>query len=143
MVLPLLVVLLSLLLQPHSTRALLPQQQNSCVSNSRPSYASRSTALDLYRQSGISTSGAVRSVRRSSVLFAVGRGRESSRAAGRGAGGSGRNYRPRSSIQQAKVSRILRDELSDIICSGDIKANSYPPDGLLQSVTIAEIELSG
>lgn len=46
-------------------------------------------------------------------------------------------------ILKQKVSRMLRDELTDMICTGDIKATVYPDDGLLRSVTICDIDLSG
>ena len=45
-------------------------------------------------------------------------------------------------IGQRKVSRLLRDELSDIITSCDIKATIYPPDELMRSVSIADVEYS-
>eukprot|EP00600_Ochromonadales_sp_CCMP1393_P009404 CAMPEP_0174969074 /NCGR_PEP_ID=MMETSP0004_2-20121128/8524_1 /TAXON_ID=420556 /ORGANISM="Ochromonas sp., Strain CCMP1393" /LENGTH=203 /DNA_ID=CAMNT_0016218451 /DNA_START=53 /DNA_END=664 /DNA_ORIENTATION=+ len=45
-------------------------------------------------------------------------------------------------IGQAKVSRILRDELSDIICSCDIKATVYPDEDLLRGVSVASIDFS-
>lgn len=46
-------------------------------------------------------------------------------------------------IRKRKIARILRDELSDIICSGDIRANVYPDEALLGSVMITDIELNG
>lgn len=53
-----------------------------------------------------------------------------------------RSTAPSNNIRQMKVARVLRDELSDIICSGDIKANIYPEDNLLKSVNILNIQLS-
>jgi ribosome-binding factor A len=43
---------------------------------------------------------------------------------------------------QQKVGRMLRDELSDIITGGDIKANVYPEERLLRGVTIADIDFA-
>ena len=45
-------------------------------------------------------------------------------------------------IRQARMSRSIRDELSEIICEGDIKATSYPEDDLLKSTCITEVEIS-
>jgi ribosome-binding factor A len=47
-----------------------------------------------------------------------------------------------SDIMQQKVGRMLRDELSDIIASGDIKANVYPDERLLRGVTIDDIDFA-
>ena len=49
---------------------------------------------------------------------------------------------PKNNIKQLKTARVLRDELSDIICSGDIKANVYPDENLMRSVTVLNVELS-
>lgn len=49
---------------------------------------------------------------------------------------------PRNKIKSAKVARVLRDELSDIICTCDIKAPVYPNEELLKTVSIVDIELS-
>ena len=49
---------------------------------------------------------------------------------------------PKNNIRQLKAARVLRDELSDIICSGDIKANVYPDENLMRSVTVLNVELS-
>lgn len=49
---------------------------------------------------------------------------------------------PKNNIRQLKTARVLRDELSDIICSGDIKANVYPDENLMRSVTVLNVELS-
>jgi ribosome-binding factor A len=48
----------------------------------------------------------------------------------------------KNNIKQMKVSRILRDEISDIICTGDVKAVVYPDENLLKCVTIVDIALS-
>lgn len=45
-------------------------------------------------------------------------------------------------ILKQKVGRMLRDELTDIICSCDIKANVYPDESLLRGVTISDIEFA-
>ena len=45
-------------------------------------------------------------------------------------------------IRQARISRSIRDELSEIICEGDIKATAYPEDDLLKSTCITEVEIS-
>ena len=47
-----------------------------------------------------------------------------------------------SSIGQQKTARLLRDELTEIICTCDIKAINYPDENLLRSVSIADIEFS-
>lgn len=44
-------------------------------------------------------------------------------------------------IKQLKAARILRDELSDIICSRDIKAFSYPDDNLLQRTSVVDVDI--
>ena len=69
---------------------------------------------------------------------------------GSGSGGSGseniskkRMINTRSSgIGQQKTARLLRDELTEIICTCDIKAVNYPDENLLRSVSIADIEFS-
>ena len=45
-------------------------------------------------------------------------------------------------IRVARVARALRDELSSIICEGDIKAMFYPDEELLRSTSIMEVEVS-
>ena len=45
-------------------------------------------------------------------------------------------------VRVARVARALRDELSDIICQGDIKAQIYPDEDLLRSTTIMHVEVS-
>ena len=45
-------------------------------------------------------------------------------------------------IRQLRFSRNLRDELSDIITSSDIKANNYPEERLLRGTSIIDIEVS-
>lgn len=47
-----------------------------------------------------------------------------------------------SGIRQARLSRSIRDELSEIICEGDIRATSYPDEDLLKSTCITEVEIS-
>jgi len=47
-----------------------------------------------------------------------------------------------SGIGQQKTARLLRDELTEIICTCDIKAINYPDENLLRSVSIADIEFS-
>mmetsp|Transcript_23445 Transcript_23445/g.47118 ORF Transcript_23445/g.47118 Transcript_23445/m.47118 type:complete len:187 (-) Transcript_23445:74-634(-) len=47
-----------------------------------------------------------------------------------------------SDILKHKVSRVLRDELTDIICSCDIKANNYPPERLLQGVSVVDVDFA-
>mmetsp|Transcript_14632 Transcript_14632/g.21806 ORF Transcript_14632/g.21806 Transcript_14632/m.21806 type:complete len:199 (+) Transcript_14632:29-625(+) len=49
---------------------------------------------------------------------------------------------PGNNVRQLKAVRVLRDEISDIICSGDIKANVYPDENLLKAVSIINIDLS-
>jgi ribosome-binding factor A len=48
---------------------------------------------------------------------------------------------PSNDLRKLKYARILRDELADIICSVDIRASRYP-EGLLETVSIVDIELS-
>lgn len=45
-------------------------------------------------------------------------------------------------IRQARISRYIRDELSEIITTGDIKANNYPPDDLLRSTSVMNVDIS-
>ena len=45
-------------------------------------------------------------------------------------------------IRQARISRSIRDELSEIICEGDIKATAYPEDDLLKSTCITDVDIS-
>jgi len=40
------------------------------------------------------------------------------------------------------VARSIRDELSDIICNVDIKANAYPDEDLLKATSIVDVEIS-
>lgn len=47
-----------------------------------------------------------------------------------------------SGIRQARLSRSIRDELSEMICEGDIRATSYPDEDLLKSTCITEVEIS-
>jgi ribosome-binding factor A len=49
---------------------------------------------------------------------------------------------PFTDLRKLKYGRILRDELSDIICSLDIKSSIYPDEGLLESVSITDIDLT-
>lgn len=85
------------------------------------------------------------------ILFAAGAGGERGagaggrgRTGGGGGGGGGGKTRdsPQHRIKTAKVTRLLRDELSDIITSCDIRATVYPEDKLLQTVSIVDIDLS-
>ena len=46
------------------------------------------------------------------------------------------------SIRQSRVARSIRDELSDIICNVDIKANAYPDEDLLKATSIVDVEIS-
>ncbi len=48
----------------------------------------------------------------------------------------------RSNLKQMKAARIVRDEISDIICRCDIKANNYPDAKLLSSTSVSSVELS-
>jgi ribosome-binding factor A len=109
------------------------QQQSKSSSSSRNSIPNYSEAV------------------RNTALFAAGAGAD--RAGGGGAaagarrssgGGVGKTRdSPQHRIKTAKVTRLLRDELSDIITSCDIRAVVYPEDKLLQTVSIVDIELSG
>ena len=45
-------------------------------------------------------------------------------------------------IRVSRIGRALRDELSSIICEGDIKANAYPDDELLRSTTVCDVDVS-
>jgi ribosome-binding factor A len=45
-------------------------------------------------------------------------------------------------IRQARIARAIRDELSEIICEGDIKARVYPDEDLLKSTCITDVEIS-
>lgn len=59
--------------------------------------------------------------------------------------GSERSRSPESRhsiIFKQKAARVLRDELSDIICSCDVQAKVYPDERLLRGVTIADIEFT-
>lgn len=56
-----------------------------------------------------------------------------------------RSPRPRNAqdnIKLARFARTLRDELSDIISSMDIKAINYPDDDLLRGTGIVDVEVS-
>ena len=46
------------------------------------------------------------------------------------------------SIRQSRVARSIRDELTDIICNVDIKANAYPNEDLLKATSIVDVEIS-
>jgi len=46
------------------------------------------------------------------------------------------------SIRQSRVARSIRDELTDIICNVDIKANAYPDEDLLKATSIVDVEIS-
>ena len=45
-------------------------------------------------------------------------------------------------IRQARISRSIRDELSQIISEVDIKANVYPDEDLLRGTIVTEVEIS-
>lgn len=47
-----------------------------------------------------------------------------------------------SEIRKQRVARILRDELTEIICTADFDSSNYPEDGLLQGLCISSIELN-
>ena len=47
-----------------------------------------------------------------------------------------------SNIRQARISRSIRDELSQIISEVDIKANIYPDEDLLRGTIVSEVEIS-
>ena len=47
-----------------------------------------------------------------------------------------------SSIGQAKVARILRDELVSIITTSDIKAPNYPKENLMRGVSVSNIDFT-
>eukprot|EP01041_Mallomonas_annulata_P001079 gene1079-2109_t len=46
------------------------------------------------------------------------------------------------SIRQARFSRALRDELTDIISEIDIKASVYPDEFLLKGTSVVDVEIS-
>ena len=46
------------------------------------------------------------------------------------------------SIRQSRVARSIRDELTDIICNVDIKANAYPDEDLLKATSIVDVDIS-
>ena len=72
----------------------------------------------------------------------------SKRPVGRGGGGGGaarphQPTNPRQDIKKLRFARILRDELSDIICTGDVQASSFPGgEHLLHGVMIVKIDLN-
>jgi len=68
--------------------------------------------------------------------FALSSSRSSGGGSQRGPAGGGANLR------QLRVARSLRDELTDIICGIDIKANVYPSENLLRCTSISEVEVS-
>ena len=70
--------------------------------------------------------------------------RSSSSASGIGGSRSSRNpsESKTDSIRQSRVARSIRDELSDIICNVDIKANAYPDEDLLKATSIVDVEIS-
>ena len=45
-------------------------------------------------------------------------------------------------VRVARIARAIRDELSDIVCEGDIKAQFYPDEDLLRSTSIMNVEVS-
>ena len=45
-------------------------------------------------------------------------------------------------VRVARIARALRDELSDIICEGDIKAQIYPDEDLLRATSIMHVDVS-
>ncbi len=47
-----------------------------------------------------------------------------------------------SNIRQARISRSIRDELSQIISEVDIKANIYPDEDLLRGTIVSDVEIS-
>ena len=66
--------------------------------------------------------------------------RHTAKPRGKTSTGTGREYSSYADRMKLKVARVLRDELSDIICSCDIRANTYPDTALLQGVTVTNIE---
>ena len=46
-------------------------------------------------------------------------------------------------VRVARIARALRDELSDIICEGDIRAQIYPGEDLLRATSIMHVDVSG
>eukprot|EP00607_Mallomonas_marina_P009725 CAMPEP_0182419142 /NCGR_PEP_ID=MMETSP1167-20130531/3543_1 /TAXON_ID=2988 /ORGANISM="Mallomonas Sp, Strain CCMP3275" /LENGTH=178 /DNA_ID=CAMNT_0024593793 /DNA_START=373 /DNA_END=909 /DNA_ORIENTATION=+ len=46
------------------------------------------------------------------------------------------------SIRQARISRALRDELTDIIGDVDIKATIYPEEFLLRGTSVVDVDIS-
>lgn len=71
-------------------------------------------------------------------------GNRSGKSRTAGAAGVGRQSNIGGSmIRQSRFARNLRDELSDIICSIDIKAAVYPDEDLLRATTIVDVEVSG
>lgn len=71
-------------------------------------------------------------------------GKASSRYRNEGRASSrGGEYIPQlASIRQNRVERMLRDELTEIICDTDVKANVYPDEGLLRGTTVSKVEVS-
>lgn len=67
--------------------------------------------------------------------------------ASRPTGGSGTSRRsednPSKNIRRLRYARILRDELAGVLANYEMKAAVYPPDGLLDGVTISNIEVTG
>jgi len=87
-------------------------------------------------------------VRNSCVLMGGRSLRDTSEKISRYPDGRERVIRPRAastrdkSIAHGKVSRILKDELVDIITKADIKARNYPDLALLRGVSIPRIEFT-
>lgn len=49
---------------------------------------------------------------------------------------------PKYEIMKGKVTRLLFDHLTDIVCNGEVKATTMPDSFLLSSVSIDDIELN-
>ena len=49
---------------------------------------------------------------------------------------------PRSNIKIGRVIRVFRDELSDILTNLDVKAQIYPNEELMKTLSIVDIEMS-
>ncbi|RYG67581.1 hypothetical protein EON64_07115 [archaeon] len=50
---------------------------------------------------------------------------------------------PSKSIRRLRYARILRDELAGVLANYEMQAAVYPPDELLDGVTISQIEVTG
>ena len=77
------------------------------------------------------------------ALFSVGRDRSSRSKDSSRSRSSQTRSTPTDGIRQARVARNIRDELAEIICEGDVKANAYPSEDLLRGTSIADVEISG